>query len=79
MGMQLFTRGVKTLHMRDVQTAEDLLNKHCQNRDEIGSKQDEIGSLIQLGQKMYERQPSQDIEEKIGRGQKGCFKRLAGI
>jgi len=28
---------------------------------------------------MYERQPSQDIDEKIGRGKKGCFKRLAEI
>jgi len=43
-GMQLFTRGVKTLHMRDVQNAEDLLNKHCQIKDEIGSKQDTIGT-----------------------------------
>jgi len=79
-GMQLFTSGVKTLqqwvdttknalnaneHVRDVQTAEELLNKHAEIGDEIRNKQDEFGSLIQLGQKMYERQPSQDIEEKI--------------
>jgi len=79
-GMQLFTSGVKTLqqwvdttkialnaneHVRDVQTAEDLLNKHAEIGDEIRAKQDEFGSLIQLGQKMYGRQPSQETEEKI--------------
>ena len=79
-GMQLFTNGVKALlqwvddtkntlnaheHVRDVQTAEDLLNKHAEIGDDIRSKQDEFGSLIQLGQKMYGRQPSQETEEKI--------------
>ena len=33
--------------------------------DEIRAKQDEFGSLMQLGQKMYGRQPGQKTEEKI--------------
>ena len=79
-GMQLFNSGVKTLlqwvddtknalntneNVRDVQTAEELLNKHAEIGDEIRAKQDEFNSLIQLGQKMYGRQPSQDMEEKV--------------
>ena len=52
-------------HVRDVQTAEDLLNKHAEIGDEIRAKQDEFGSLIQLGQKMYGRQPGQETDEKI--------------
>ena len=40
-------------HVRDVQTAEDLLNKHAKIGDEIRANQDEFGSLIQLGLKMY--------------------------
>ena len=77
--MQLFTSGVKTFkqwvdstknalnaneHVRDVQTAEDLLNKHAEIGDEIRAKQDEFGSLIQLGPKMSGRQPGQETEEK---------------
>ena len=79
-GMQLFNSGVKTLlqwvdntknalntneNVRDVQTAEELLNKHAEIGDDIRAKQDEFNSLIQLGQKMYGRQPSQDMEEKV--------------
>ena len=52
-------------HVRDVQTAEDLLNKHAEIGDEIRAKQNEFGSLIQLGQKMYGRQPGQETDEKI--------------
>ena len=44
-------------HVRDFQTAEDLLNKHAEIGDKIRVKQDEFGSLIQLGQKMW--QPGQ--------------------
>ena len=32
--------------------------------DEIRAKQDEFGSLIQLGQKTYGRQPGQETDEK---------------
>ena len=69
--MQLFTSGVRTLlqwvdatkaalnstdaTVRDVQTAEELLNKHVEVGDEIRAKQDEFTSLISLGQKMYSR------------------------
>ena len=78
--MQLFISGVETLqqwvdtnintldaneNLSDVQTAEDLLNKHAEIGDEIRAKLDEFGSLIQLGQKMYGRQPSQEMEDKI--------------
>ena len=48
-----------------LQTAEKLLNKHAEIGDDIRAKQDEFNSLIQLGQKMYGRQPSQDMEEKV--------------
>ena len=34
-----------------------LINKHAEIGDEFRAKQDEFGSLIQLGQKMYGRQP----------------------
>ena len=79
-GMQLFTSGVRSLlqwvdttknalntneNVRDVQTAEELLNKHAEIGDDIRAKQDEFSSLIQLGEKMYGRQPSQDMEEKV--------------
>ena len=79
-GMQLFNSGVKSLlqwvdatkntlntneNVRDVQTAEELLNKHAEIGDDIRAKQDEFTSLIQLGEKMYGRQPSQDMEEKV--------------
>ena len=79
-GLQLFNSGVKTLvqwvgdtklslnthhNIKDVQTAEELLNKHAETGDDIRAKQDEFNSLIQLGQKMYGRQPSQEMEEKI--------------
>ena len=79
-GMQLFTSGFKTLlqwvddtkqylntneNVSDVQTAESLLNKHAEIGDDIRAKQDEFNSLIQLGQKMYGRQPSQEMEEKV--------------
>ena len=80
-GMQLFTSGVRTLQqwvedtkaalnandatVRDVQTAEDLLNKHAEVGDEIRAKQDEFNSLVSLGQKMYARQPGQETEEKV--------------
>ena len=79
-GLQLFTSGTRALQqwvegiktglnsnpsVRDVQTAEELLNKHAEVGDEIRGKQDEFGSLIQLGQKMYDRQPSQEMEEKV--------------
>ena len=78
--MQSFTSMVKTLqqcigttkialdaneHVRDVQTAEDLLNKHAEIGDEIRGKLDEFISLIQLGQKMHGRQLSHETEEKI--------------
>ena len=79
-GMQLFNSGVRSVlqwvdatksslntneNVRDVQTAEELLNKHAEIGDDIRAKQDEFTSLIQLGEKMYGRQPSQDMEEKI--------------
>merc|ERR1719445_1480853 len=78
--MQLFNSGVRSLlqwvdatksalntneNVRDVQTAEELLNKHAEVGDDIRAKQDEFSSLISLGQKMYGRQPSQEIEERI--------------
>ena len=82
-GMQLFTSGVRTLlqwvdatkaalnstdaTVRDVQTAEELLNKHAEVGDEIRAKQDEFTSLISLGQKMYTRQPTQETEEQVQR------------
>ena len=81
--MQLFTSGVRTLlqwvdatkaalnstdaTVRDVQTAEELLNKHAEVGDEIRAKQDEFTSLISLGQKMYTRQPTQETEEQVQR------------
>ena len=79
-GMQLFTSGRSALlqwveatraglaadtTVRDVQTAELLLNKHAEVGDEIRAKQDEFNSLISLGQKMYARTPSQETEEQV--------------
>ena len=78
-GMQLFTSGVKTLlqwvdstknalnaneHIGNVQTAKDLLNKHEDIGNEIRAEQDGFESLIQLRQKMFGRQPCQEIEKK---------------
>ena len=79
-GTQLFNNGTVALltwvqqtkanlntndHVRDVQTAEELLNQHAEIGDEIRTKQDEFTQLIQLGEKMYTRQPSQDKQDKI--------------
>ena len=96
-GMQLFTSGVRTLlqwvdatkaalnstdaTVRDVQTAEELLNKHAEVGDEIRAKQDEFTSLISLGQKMYTRQPTQETEEQVqrlGEERKAVLRGLAG-
>ena len=53
------------LIFRDVQTAEAALARHNEIGDEIRTRQDEFGQLASLGETMYARAPSQDIQVHI--------------
>ena len=53
------------LIFRDVQTAKAALARHNEIGDEIRTRQDEFGQLASLGETMYARAPSQDIQVHI--------------
>ena len=65
LSIYLFIYLIELLCFRDVQTAEAALARHNEIGDEIRTRQDEFGQLINLGETMYARAPSQDIQVQI--------------